>query len=323
MKKLIRVLLLFMGLWFCWIGSVWAKEKGTYVNKKGVHILFPYEINEAAKMVGKNGWVVVPMGVSDWNKLDVWQEFFQKAAKLKVRVIVRLVTSPKKEVWMKPRLIDAIDWANFLSLLNWQDKEKWVIVFNEVNHAKEWEGKIEPEYYALILKEFAVKLKAKDLGFKVLPAAMDMAAGNTKDTLPAKVYWQRVWKVLGDGFNDLIDGWNSHAYPNPAFSARPRVDRKNNIASYRWEIKWWERYFKREWNKPIFITETGWSNKLLSDEKRIRYIKYAWDKVWQKDNQVVAVNWFLLNGTSSTFADFSLMQDLKLNTLGRFWQTLR
>ena len=322
MKRLVQVLLVLLVFWVLGVRVGWAKET-ELKNKKGVHILFPYEIEAAAEIVGENGWVVVPMNMNDWDKLDVWQDFFQKAAQLKVRVIVRLVTYPKGGVWAKPGLIDAIDWANFLSLLDWQDEEKWVIIFNEPNHAKEWGGMIEPEYYAMILKEFAIKLKAKNLGFKVLPAAMDMAAGNTKETVSAWLYWEGVWKKLGNEFYALVDGWNAHAYPNPAFSAKPQLDKKNNIVSYRWEIKWWERYFKREWDKPVFITETGWSNKLLTDKRRMEYAYYAWDKVWQKDDRVISVNWFLLNGWPGPFADFSLMQDLKLNSMGEFWQSLK
>ncbi|NOY15105.1 MAG: hypothetical protein GXP43_02705 [bacterium] len=313
---------MWIGLAFVFVFGFLAGPARAEADRKiGVHILFPGEIEAAAEAVGEGGYVVVPISMADWQKLEKWQVFMEEAKKLKLKPILRLVTYADGAVWRRPEMVDAVDWANFLSLLDWPAGDRWVIVFNEPNHANEWGGVIDPEGYALILKEFAVKLHAKDTNFKVLPAAMDMAAGWTKETMPAQIYLRRVWSRLPE-FDDLADGWNAHAYPNPAFSARPRVDRQNNIASYKYEISWFKDFYKTGWTKPIFITETGWSKRSLNEKTIKEYAEFSWQSVWKKDKQLKAVVWFLLNGSPGPFADFSLMSAGELTEVGRWWRGL-
>ncbi len=236
--------------------------------------------------------------------------------KNKIHPILRLTSQPKGAVWQRPKLIDAVDWANWLSLLDWPDGDRWVIIFNEPNHANEWGGQINPAEYAQILKEFSLKLHTKDPRFKILPAALDVAAGRTPETLPAKKYWQQVFAYLPN-LNLVIDAWNSHAYPNPAFSAAPRIDKSNNIASYNFELDWYQGFYGQKWSKPIFITETGWSTKYLSQKQIKSYMEYAWQQVWSADQRIKSVNWFILNGSPGPFAHFSLASDQDLFNLWR------
>ncbi len=299
MIKKVSLLLLVFGL-FLLAGSSPVQAAPA----KGVHILFSDELAQAARVVGEGGYVVVPITPLAWQRLDKWQQFMREAKKMKVIPILRLTTFPQSDgSWQRPTLISAVDWPNFLSLLDWPSKEKLVIIFNEPNHAQEWGGQISPQGYARVLREYSVKFHTKDINFRVLPAAMDMAAARTKDTWPAYQYWQEVWRQLPD-FYQLVDGWNSHAYPNPAFSAKPRVG-VNNVVSYHFELRWFEKFYHQKWDKPLFITETGWNQNRLHQNTLCSYLTKSW-QMWSADKNLRVVSWFLLNGSPGPFASFSL-----------------
>ncbi len=289
------------------------------VPAKGVHILFPDELEQAAKVVGKGGYIVIPIGPLAWQELDKWQQFMKKAKEMKIVPILRLTTLPQNNgTWQRPTLISAVDWANFLSLLDWPLKEKLVVIFNEPNHAQEWGDQISPQEYARVLKEYSVKLHTKDINFRVLPAAMDMAAIKTKDTWPAYLYWRKIWQQLPN-FYQLVDGWNSHAYPNPAFSAKPTTA-ANNIVSYRFELRWFEKFYHQKWEKPLFITETGWDQNKLNQSVICPYLSKSW-RMWSEEKNLQVVSWFLLNGSPGPFASFSL-QGRSHSQVLRCWQQL-
>ncbi len=313
--KMRKILVIFLVLFFALVGGV---KNVLAKPRKGVHILFPEEISLAAQVIGNGGYVVVPINQQAWSQVDKWQRFMHRASELKVKPILRLTTQPTViGNWQKPKLINAVDWANFLSLLDWPKGDRWVVIFNEPNHAQEWGGEINPKEYARILREYSVKLHAKDNHFRVLAAALDMAAPNSKTTWSAKKYWKEVWKTLPN-FYVLIDGWNSHAYPNPAFSSAPSLS-SENILSYKYELSWFNGFYHRKWDKPVIITETGWSNQRLSSTVICRYLKESW-KWWSEDPKLLAVNWFLLEGAPGPFANFSLWRQDHPSSVFNCWK---
>ena len=108
-----------------------------------------------------------------------------------------------------------------------------------------------------------------------------------------------------DVFNKL-DGWTSHAYANPDFSARPDLSGSNKIDSFKYDLQYLKRFTQKK--LPVFITETGWSNKELSDHQIALYYQYAFSKVWS-DHNIVAVTPFLFNAQDGVFKQFSFLDD--------------
>ena len=277
-------------------------------NLLGVHILHPSELEQAAKLVNQDGqkqwgYVTIPLPATD-RSLPKWQQFFLKARELKVIPIIRLVTWPQGDTWSVPSDREILYFANFLDQMPWPVQNRYVIAFNEPNHANEWGGQVNPEEYAERLNYLIDVFKSRDPQFFILPAALDRAAPDNATSMQADKYWQRVFAAQPE-LVDKIDGWNSHAYPNPGFVGRPNDKHKKSIVSYRYELNMLKRLGRSD--IPVFITETGWSQADLSVGKVRLYWQAAW-KIWQSDPSVAAVNVWLLNANDGPFARFSLMK---------------
>ncbi|PJC47224.1 MAG: hypothetical protein CO035_06805, partial [Candidatus Omnitrophica bacterium CG_4_9_14_0_2_um_filter_42_8] len=107
-----------------------------------------------------------------------------KCKELRIIPLVRLTTEfdPDINAWKIPNKRDIYDQINFLSSLDWPTDKKHIIVFNEVNHAKEWGGTINPGEYTRLLKFTADWAHTENKNFVVLPAGMDLAAPNGSQT---------------------------------------------------------------------------------------------------------------------------------------------
>ena len=276
-------------------------------NKVGVHILFPEEIETAAKLVnnagaGSWGYVTIPIQATDRNR-ERWQKFLDRAKELKVVPMIRIATVPQEANWVKPDNFDLIDFANFLGDLEWPIANRYVIIFNEVNRSDEYGGFVKPEDYADILANASDIFKRVSSDFFILPAGLDNAAPNSNGFMHHRRYIERMYLHRPDIF-DKIDGWTSHAYPNPDFSARPDKSGNNKIDSFRYDLRLIRQFTTKK--LPVFITETGWSNRYLTDMQIAYYYKYAFEKVWC-DAHVVAITPFLLEAREGPFVQFSLI----------------
>jgi len=281
-------------------------------NSFGIHITQEADIEAAAELVnssgGKWGYVtfVIQKGERNTHR---WQKTFNQLRKLHLIPLVRIATAQLNSGWEKPNPDEIDGWVDFLGSLNWPIANRYVIVGNEPNHKKEWGGEISPEGYADYLKIFSRKLKAKSDDFFVLPAALDFSARNTKDTLDATLFWQRMLKVHPDIF-DWVDGLNSHSYPNPNFSGSEKATGRGTTASF-----WWEEAYLRslgvDKDFPIFITETGWAHSIdknsqgyLDPEEIGPKLEYAFANIWNNP-RVVAITPFILNYGQPPFDVFS------------------
>lgn len=140
-------------------------------NKMGIHILFPSELQEAAKLVNSNGgdwgYVTIPIQAGD-KDIKKWQEFMDQAKSLHLIPLVRLATEGdyfNTSSWRKPTEADVLDFANFLNSLNWPTKNHYIIVFNEVNRGDEWGGSPNPQEYADILSYAVTAFKSRNPDF--------------------------------------------------------------------------------------------------------------------------------------------------------------
>lgn len=274
-------------------------------NHFGIHIFDENDLEKAAELVNGNGgeWGYITLVIrEDERQIDRWQEALDNMKKLKLIPIVRLATINQNGIWQKPNSSEAKNWAEFLNALSWPVQNRYIILFNEPNHAKEWGGQVNPEEYATIAKTYWQEIKKADENFFVLPAALDLAAPNGETTLSPEEFYKRMHETNPLIFT-IFDGINSHSYPNPAFSAPPEETGKTSIQGFKWEISFLKD-FDLYPNLPIFITETGWSKENLSSEKIAEYYKKALEVAWN-DNRIVAITPFILNYESYPFNDFS------------------
>lgn len=283
-------------------------------NFYGIHILFPSELEDASKLVnstgGSWGYVTIPIQSTDLD-IEKWQDFMDNAKKNKIIPILRLATQPNPfstSVWRKPNEYDIIDFSNFLSSLSWPTKNKYVIIFNEVNRSDEWGGEVpDPEEYSKIVSFAYDTFKKKDPNFYIILSGMDDAAPNDyKKYINGFTYLQ---DLVSYSIQKKIDGFSSHSYPNPGFSSYPSDTKKLGVASYKYEYNLLNTNSDKK--IPVFITETGWGSKNLPDSVVSKYFQMTFSQIWDKDkDKIVAITPFLLTATGP-FDAFSLITNGK------------
>lgn len=280
-------------------------------NKFGIHILFDSELEDAAKLVntkgGDWGYITIPLQAKDKDR-EKWQNFFDKARDLHLIPIIRLATENyyfNTQVWRKPTDDDIVDFANFLSSLTWPVKNRYIVVFNEVNRGDEWGGELNPEEYAQTLHFAVDTFKKASPDFFMISAGLDNAAPNQgTEYMNEYSFMRAVYDADPDVFN-CIDGFSSHAYPNPAFSQPPSVHTTKSIASFTYERNLIKSFSNKE--LPVFITETGWTSDQITDDQRAAYYDAAMKSVWA-DKGIVAITPFLLKA-GGQFGQFSFLKD--------------
>lgn len=279
-------------------------------NKFGVHILFDSELPDAAKLVNANGgdwgYVTIPI---QWGDKDLikWQTFMNTAKRYHVIPILRLATEGdyfNTTVWRKPQLSDIMDFANFLDSLDWPTKDRFIIVYNEVNRADEWGGSVNPAEYAHLLSFAVTVFKSKNPDFFVISAGLDNAAPNYGSLYMNEYDFMRQMDSSVPGIFDQVDGIASHSYPNPGFAQPPDITSTTGTASFRFEEQLANSMSHKK--LPIFITETGWSTQVVSDDMAAHYYQQAFSTIWNDPN-IIAVTPFLLQGWGGPFQQFSLI----------------
>ncbi|MCB9813720.1 MAG: hypothetical protein H6772_04935 [Pseudomonadales bacterium] len=298
-------------------------------SKLGVHILNVSELKDAKDLVipistdilGVNSQEILPTVYEDWNYVTVpitfddiedhkeldWQLFFDNAKTMKVIPIVRLTTkySLEDKAWVVPNKKQIITQLDFLSKLNWPTEQRNIIVFNEVNHAAEWGGKVNPQEYTQILKFVSNWAHTEGKNYVVLPAAMDLAVPNSSISFEAFNYLNQMYAEDPEIFS-YVDIWNSHSYPNPGFISSPTKYGKNSLRGFEYELDYLKAKTGEEYK--VMITETGWMETKATSRWLSSYYTYAMQHIWS-DDRVVAVTPFLLKGAPGPFAGFSFYDE--------------
>jgi len=279
-------------------------------NKIGIHILFPEELSTAAELVNSSGgdwgYVTIPIQAGD-KDLQKWQNFMNSAKDLHIIPIIRLATEGDyfdKSTWRKPNFEEVMDFANFLDSLEWPVKNRYVIVFNEVNRADEWNGEANPGEYAQILSYAKDIFNSKNEDFFIINSGMDNAASTEDGTYSQYDYFELMNEAV-PGIFDKIDGFSSHAYPNPAFAQPPSINTSQSISSFNYELEAINQISEKQ--LPVFITETGWDQSISSDKVVGEYFREALSSVWN-DEKIVAITPFLLNSGPGPFEKFSMLK---------------
>ena len=280
-------------------------------NKYGIHIIDENDLMSAAALVNSSGgdWGYVTLVIPEnERKREKWQTAFNEMRRLHLIPLIRLATELEGDTWTKPEENQAEIWADFLDSLNWPIKNRYVIIFNEPNHRKEWGGELDPTAYADILNNFSSVLRNKSEDFFILPAGFDASAANTGDTMDEAAYLKAMAGHKKSVF-EAIDGWTSHSYPNPHFLGLASDRGRGTVSNFIWELNLLKSW-GIERNLPIFITETGWphneagANYLYSPETISDFINETAGSIWT-DERIAAITPFVLNYQSFPFVSFS------------------
>jgi len=281
-------------------------------NRFGIHIIDPVDLEDAAKLVNSSagdwGYVtlVIPQTQRDTKR---WQEVFDRARRLHLIPIVRIATKPLGDIWEKPSPGDIDGWVSFFNSLNWTTKNRYIVIGNEPNHAKEWGGELNPSEYGNYLHAFSKKLKTSNSNFFIMPAGFDASASNGKASMSEDSFLREMVEKNQNVF-EYVDGWASHSYPNPNFSGSQDDIGRGTVRTYEWEL----RLLKNlgvEKKLPVFITETGWAHDKGENEKEFENIEEvtkrltaSYELAWN-DERVVAITPFILNYQGEPFDVFS------------------
>lgn len=283
-------------------------------NKFGISLLQPSaeHIQKASELVNSNGgnygYVTLVIQENDRDRYK-WQEILDQLRKYRLIPIIRLATKPVGQVWERPEKEDVDGWIDFLDSLNWVVKERYIVLFNEPNHAAEWGGEVDPENYAQVAKVFAQKLKERNRDFFIMLAGFDASAPSYPTQYEDEEKFIQQMLSSEKALFDYIDGLASHSYPNPGFSGSPWDRGRKSIYGYDWELSVIKKQgISKE--LPVFITETGWINNcslstVACQNTIAQNYRLAYDKVWTSDERVVAVTPFVFDYQTQPFLGFS------------------
>lgn len=273
-------------------------------NRIGIHILDTGEVESAAKLVNSSGgdwgYITIPIR-SDDRLVPKWRDFFLRCRRARLIPILRLATYADGDSWTAPSAYDLVDFANFLNEMPWPTKNRYVILFNEPNHSKEWGGRLDPAGYAALLVQAKEIFRSRSENFFLLPAGLDMSAPTNHTSVDAFQFYRQMSLAVPDWIS-AVDGLAFHAYPNPGFLASPLSTGRFGITSYRHEVDYLTRRLGllRARALPLFITETGHINPAVD------FYTPAFTRVWT-ENEIVAITPFLLFAGSGDFSAFSFL----------------
>src|SRR3989339_49677 len=296
---------------FLFIYQVNAVEEIGINNKFGMHIAVPADedLQAVSDLVNSNHgkWGYVTMVIPD-NDLDLkkWQAVFDKLRHLRLIPIIRLATHAQDANWVEPKKEDADKWLKFLNSLNWVVKNRYVILFNEPNHANEWGGRVDAEAYAETALEYARIFKKNNPDYFLMLSGVDQAAPQQLPNYASGSWFLNtvVTKIGKDDFEKNFDGLSSHSYPNPGFVGSPYNEGWGSVAGYRSELALLAELGVTK-ELRVFITETGWQREVLGEQTVTDYLLWTFNNLWLPDTRVVAVTPFILNYQSEPFLGFS------------------
>ncbi len=318
-----RITLLFFVLLFFLMSpsSIFAfnNPRDSLNNIYGIHVTNKSDLPKASELVGKWGYITVVISETDRDK-NHWQDCFNEARRLHLIPIVRIASRAENGVWVTPSTSEIDSWVNFLDSLNWVIENRYLIISNEPNHAKEWGGNVNPEEYSDYLSQFAKKLKDKNKDFFIMAAGLDASApteyisrkNQIFSTMDEATFLSRMVAKNPNIFEN-IDGLSSHSYPNPGFMGSAQGSGRGSVKTYEWELLTLKNLGITK-DLPVFITETGWSQKInknsgISEDQIAERLKYTFESVWGQDQRIVAVTPFIINYTEPPFDNFSWVRE--------------
>ena len=326
MKKKLLIFILFLTFFMVAFPAAASYNPASRANNKfGIHILFTTEVEKAAKLVNSSGgdwgYITIPIQYND-RDIEKWQKFMDECARHHIIPIVRVATDPyyaNTGVWRKPNDFDVVDFANFLDSLSWPTKNRYVLLFNEVNRYNEWGGDApSPAEYADFVEFASDSFKSIDRDFFLIAGGLDNASPNDGIKYLDNLNFLEMMGKHNPRVFGKIDGFSSHSYPNPDFSEPPTKNRPEGTSTYKYELIIVEKYAARA--LPVFITETGWNGYRLPENIIASYIKTSMEEIWGKDKQVIAVTPFVLEAGGAPFDKFTFYKGDNLTKYGEAYK---
>lgn len=288
----------------------------------GLHLSQTTDIESAKTIInstnGDWGWATIVIRPDQLDK-NTWQEFFDNCRKYHIIPIVRVASNMQGPVWSKPDEAEIDKVGSFLNSLIWPSKEQHIILYNEVNHAQEWGGTIDPKGYADTIIYASNRFKQLNNNFIIMGAGLDLAApSNLPDYESAENFYRQIYEYKPDYF-DHIDAIASHSYPNHGFVGTPKDTGQHSILGYRWEQEFIKSLGVQK-TFPVFITETGWphregvknNNQFYTTQTTSNFLIDA-ILIWSADKSIQAITPFTYNYPNEPFDHFSwLDQNEKL-----------
>lgn len=280
----------------------------------GLHLTQTADIHSAQKIINSSagdwGYATIVIRLDQLDK-NTWQEFFDNCRKYHIIPIIRLASIMENNYWKIPESSDIDHLASFLNSLNWPSNPKYIIPFNEINHASEWGGQLDIKNFTDIFIYTATKFKSFNNDFFILSSPLDLAAPeNPPEIRSAASVYQEIYNYQPQYF-ELIDGLASHSYPNHGFIGTPTDTGQHSIHGYQWELDYIKKLGVSK-TYPVFITETGWphregqtkDNRFYSAETSATFLNKALD-IWNRDIRIVAITPFIYNYSTEPFDHFS------------------
>jgi len=283
-------------------------------NLFGLHLTQTADLDSAKNIINSSGgdWGYVTIVIrTDQLDKNTWQDFFDNCRKYHLIPIIRLATIMENNYWKIPTKSDIDNLANLLNSLNWPMIPKYIVPFNEINHASEWGGAVDLKNFVDIFIYTSEKFKSYNSNFFILSSPLDLAAPeNFPKTKSAKNIYQEIYQYNPKYF-EIIDGLASHSYPNHGFVGIPSDNSQYSIRGYQWELNF-IRNLGINKTYPVFITETGWphregkskNNQYYSLKTAVEFYKKALN-IWRQDERIMAVTPFIYNYSQDPFDHFS------------------
>lgn len=304
-----RVLFLFLLLFFNFSKPILASD-----NIFGLHLTQVGDIASAKTIINSSngdwGWATIVIRPDQLDK-NTWQDFFDNCRKYHIIPIIRLASSMQGPVWAKPDKEEVIRLSNFVNSLTWPTKQQHIILYNEINHAQEWGGTIDPQGYADLAIFTSQYLKTLNPNFIILSGGLDLAAPSQLPNFEsAQNVYQQIYEYKPEFFNN-IDAIASHSYPNHGFIGTPKDTGQHSIRGYLWEQQFIQSLGIQK-TFPIFITETGWphregiknENSFYTTQTTASFLIDAL-QIWSSDKTIQAVTPFIYNYPNEPFDHFS------------------
>lgn len=258
---------------------------------------------------GDWGYVLIPYNVSDYDN-EKWERVFEQLRSRHLIPVIQLwgiKIDDYKEQTEKA--------AAFLNRFPWPIRYRYISVYNEPNDSKFWQGRANPEEYAQVLEFTIRKFKEENVEFFVMNGALNVSAPSDGQHIDAFDFLQRMNNEK-PGIFERLDGWASHAYPQPNFSGSPKDSGRWSIKAYDAELNFLKKNLGVSKDLPVFITETGWAHaegsnynsSFLSVSQVAENMKSAYEDVWLKDDRVRAVMPFTVE-YDPPFDHFSWVND--------------
>lgn len=294
--------------------------RGTPNNKVGMYVQNSGDqIAGAAGLINSNGgdwgYVLLTMNLNDRGG-GTWQSLFDAAAQNHVIPIIQLFNAGS----CNPDDMDFDGLAEMLNSLKWPSTHRYISIFNEVNAGDYWCGNASGASYAKALDRAIKSFKGQSSNFFIMPAAFNSSArtgavSNEKAKYIGEDLFLSQMNEAMPGIFTRIDGWATHAYPQPNFSGSIYGGR-DSILNYTWELGLLSNLGVGA--LPVFITETGWLHRegqescgqysqaglLSADTVAARY-QAAFTSYWLRDPRVVAIAPFIWDSSDPCAAGFA------------------